>query len=314
MFKGIDYVYEVYLERSFSKAAKNLFISQPSLSAAIKKIELEVGFEIFDRTTKPIGLTEFGLEYIKSLEKIIEIEENFNNYLNDLSDLKAGNISIGGTNLFTSYILPPIISEFSKKYPNIKLNIVETNTSSLEKNLYSGTLDLVIDNYDFDSSVYERKFYSKDNIMLAVPAKFLSNKNATDYVVSYEDIINGKYLDESVKTLPLEIFKEDPFLFLKEGNDTRIRAEKICIRENVKPNILLELDQQITAFNLTCFGMGISFVSDILLKNVGINEDICIYKLESMDSAREVSFYYKKYKYLKKATQEFIKISESIKN
>lgn len=314
MFKGIDYVYEVYLERSFSKAAKNLFISQPSLSAAIKKIELEVGFEIFDRTTKPIGLTEFGLEYIKSLEKIIEIEENFNNYLNDLSDLKAGNISIGGTNLFTSYILPPIISEFSKKYPNIKLNIVETNTSNLEKNLYSGTLDLVIDNYDFDSSVYERKFYSKDNIMLAVPAKFLSNKNATDYVVSYEDIINGKYLDESVKTLPLEIFKDDPFLFLKEGNDTRIRAEKICIRENVKPNILLELDQQITAFNLACFGMGISFVSDILLKNVGIKEDICIYKLESMDSAREVSFYYKKYKYLKKATQEFIRISESIKN
>ncbi|RVU54145.1 LysR family transcriptional regulator [Anaerosphaera multitolerans] len=313
MFKGIEYVYEVYLEKSFSKAAKNLFISQPSLSAAIKKIELEIGFDIFDRTTKPIGLTEFGLEYIKSLEKILEIEENFNNYLQDLSDLQAGSISIGGTNLFTSYILPPILSEFSNKYPKVKLNIIETNTAELEKYLYNGSLDLVIDNYDFDSSVYERNFYSKDNIMLAVPAKFESNNRVGEYQIPYEDIKSGKYLDESVKTLPLKTFKDEPFLFLKEGNDTRIRAEKICVRENVKPNILLELDQQMTCFNLTCFGMGVSFVSDILLKNVGENKEIYIYKLETFDSAREVSFYYKKFKYLKKATQEFLKIANSIK-
>ena len=309
MFKGMEYVYEVYKERSFSKAAKNLFISQPSLSAAIKKTESELGFEIFDRSTKPIGLTEFGIAYIRAIEKILEIQECFGNYLNDLSDLQAGQISIGGTNLFTSYILPPIISIFSKKYPKIELNIVETNTSNLEKLLYDGDLDVVIDNYDFDSEIYERQFYSKDNIMLAVPRSFSSNTLAKDYQISYEDILNGNYLNPDIKTVPLDYFNDELFLFLKEGNDTRKRANKICNREVFEPNILLELDQQITAFNLTCFGMGISFVSDLLLKNVGENENICLYKLETLDSGREISFYFKKFRYLKKSTKEFLKIA-----
>ena len=309
MFKGMEYVYEVYKERSFSKAAKNLFISQPSLSAAIKKTESELGFEIFDRSTKPIGLTEFGIAYIKAIEKILEIQECFGNYLNDLSDLQAGQISIGGTNLFTSYILPPIISIFSQKYPKIELNIVETNTSNLEKYLYNGELDVVIDNYDFDDEIYERQFYSKDNIVLAVPKNFKSNIKAKEFEINYEDILNGNYLNDDVKTVPLHIFEEDLFLFLKEGNDTRKRSNKICNRETFKPNVLLELDQQITAFNLTCFGMGISFVSDLLLKNIGKNDNICLYKLETIDSGREISFYFKKFRYLKKSTKEFLRIA-----
>ena len=60
MFGGINYVYEVYRTQSFSKAAKNLYISQPSLSAMIKKIEAKVGAPLFDRSTNPIQLTEYG--------------------------------------------------------------------------------------------------------------------------------------------------------------------------------------------------------------------------------------------------------------
>lgn len=64
MFQGMEYVYEVYKERSFSKAAANLFISQPSLSANVKRIEKKIGYPIFDRSTKPLGLTECGRHYI----------------------------------------------------------------------------------------------------------------------------------------------------------------------------------------------------------------------------------------------------------
>ena len=60
MFDGMDYVYEVYLARSFSAAAKKLFISQPALSAAVKKVEKQLGITIFDRSTNPITLTQAG--------------------------------------------------------------------------------------------------------------------------------------------------------------------------------------------------------------------------------------------------------------
>ena len=64
MFQGMHYIYEVYKEMSFSKAAKNLYISQPSLSAAVKKVEQRIGFPIFDRSSTPIRLTDLGKEYI----------------------------------------------------------------------------------------------------------------------------------------------------------------------------------------------------------------------------------------------------------
>lgn len=68
MFNHMDYVYSVYKERSFSKAAEALHISQPSLSATIQKIEEQVGAPIFDRSTRPISLTLFGAAYIQSIE------------------------------------------------------------------------------------------------------------------------------------------------------------------------------------------------------------------------------------------------------
>ena len=61
MFQGMEYVYEVYLEKSFSKAAEKLFISQPSLSANVKRVEHHIGYPIFDRSTKPLSLTECGV-------------------------------------------------------------------------------------------------------------------------------------------------------------------------------------------------------------------------------------------------------------
>ena len=64
LYNGMEYIYTVYKERSFTKAAKKLFISQPSLSASVKHIEEKVGYPIFDRGTKPISLTECGRKYI----------------------------------------------------------------------------------------------------------------------------------------------------------------------------------------------------------------------------------------------------------
>ena len=60
MFQGMDYVYEVYCEKSFSKAAEKLFVSQPALSASIKKTEKKIGLPLFDRSTSPIQLTPAG--------------------------------------------------------------------------------------------------------------------------------------------------------------------------------------------------------------------------------------------------------------
>lgn len=310
MFNANEYVYEVYKERSFSKAAKNLFISQPSLSGTIKRVEEEIGYEIFDRSTKPIGVTDIGEKYIKTIEKILKLERHFIQYVNDVDDLKAGNVSVGGTQQYTSYMLPAIVSKFIEKYPHINVDIVEAKTSSLIRYLNEGIIDIAIDNYSYDEEDYSRQFQTKDTMILTVPKGFSSNENLKDYALSFEEIKSGEFKNDDIPFVKLSEFKDENFILLKEGNDTRTRAHKKFVNENISPKVLLEVEQQITSYNLTAYGLGISFISDYLIRNVGDNDSLCYYKLENYENDRDICFYYLKNKYITKAQSEFLKMAK----
>jgi DNA-binding transcriptional LysR family regulator len=74
MYDDFDYAYEVYKEKSFSQAAKNLYVSQPALSSSIKKLEARFGVTIFDRSSQPISLTDEGKVFIEAIENIKNIK------------------------------------------------------------------------------------------------------------------------------------------------------------------------------------------------------------------------------------------------
>lgn len=166
MFQGMEYIYEVYKEKSFSKAAAALFISQPSLSANVKRVENRIGYPIFDRSTKPLQLTEVGKHYIQAVEKVMDIENNLENYLLDLGNLKTGTLNVGGSNFFSSWILPPLIADFSQKFPHVQISLVEESTAKLSQFLQAGKLDLVIDNCILDNQIFEHYIYQKEQLLL----------------------------------------------------------------------------------------------------------------------------------------------------
>ena len=114
-----DYIYAVYKEKCFSLAAKKFFVSQPALSAMVKKVELQLGVAIFDRSTSPITLTEAGKIYIKSIEEMRSLKKRLQEELNDMGELKTGKLVLSGEKFVSSFIMPKIIMEFSAKYPGI---------------------------------------------------------------------------------------------------------------------------------------------------------------------------------------------------
>ena len=81
MFQYASYIYAVYKERSFSKAADKLFISQPSLSLMVKKAESQLGLPVFNRRTNPVSLTPFGVEYIQALEEMYALENRLKSFV-----------------------------------------------------------------------------------------------------------------------------------------------------------------------------------------------------------------------------------------
>lgn len=308
MFTWKKYVYEIYKEKSFSKAAQNLYISQPSLSARIKKVEQLLGAPIFDRSTSPLRLTEIGEEYIKSCEEIFQIEQNMENCINNLNTLKSGHLSMGGSNLLAAYVITPMITRFKQTYPDVTIQLTEGNTAQLEALLANNTLDFVIDNHRYDAALYSKEFYCNEDILLTVPKSFEINQSLTKYQLSYEDIREKNYRNPSHPAVPLHTFADTPFIMLTPGNDTRLRGEKLCKYAGFHPNIVLELNQQATAYMAASTQLGATFISDLLVSRLPSFESLVYYKLSHEEAKRELYFYYKKHKYITRAMKEFIAI------
>lgn len=309
MFSNMNYVYEVYKEGSFSKAADKLFISQPALSAMVKKVEKKIGAPLFDRSRYPVRLTECGKEYVKIVEKIKKMEEEFTGYVSNLNELSTGSLSIGGTYLFVSYVFPEILKKFQKLYPNVELKMIEGHTSQLEQKLFSGEIDLLMDNYPMDEELYEKRYVKTEHLLLAVPATFKSNTAARTWSLSATDIHNGVHKRQETCGVPLNIFEEDPFVFLREHNDTRERVEEICKRAGITPKVAWKLDQMITTYHLTEQGMGISFISDTAVKYLQGDLNVYYYKIDDPAAERNVYFYYRRNKYFTRSMAEFMKLA-----
>ena len=308
MFVWKKYVYEVYKERSFTKAAQNLYISQTSLIARIKKIEEIIGEPLFDRSTTPLQLTEVGKVYIEAAEEITQIEQRVENYINDLAGLKTGNLAVGASTLFAAYVVPSLITQFNQKFPDVHIQLIEGNTAELEEMLGSNALDFVIDNYHYDSILYNKELYCEENILLAVPKHFAVNEELGMYQLSYKNIKNKNYLNQKYPAVPLGRFADLPFIMLTQGNDTRTRGDRLCRNVGFKPNIVLEFNQQSTAYMASSTQLGATFISDILVSQLPAFENLVYYKLDGEEAKRKVFFYYKTHKYKTRVMEEFIRM------
>jgi DNA-binding transcriptional LysR family regulator len=305
MFRNKEYVLTVVKEKGFTKAAEALFVSQPSLSSSIKRIEEKIGSPIFDRSSSPITLTEVGKEYVKYALEIEEKERDFSRYVSDHTNLLTGTIKLGGSSFFSSFILPDMISAFNNKHPKIKFEIFEDSTKNLMNKLSTGNLDLVIDNAIPEDDNIVSEIYISERILLAVPKKFKINEKLSKYRMTAEDVKIDKHLNGGL-SVNLDEFKDQPFILLNHENDTGKRAEKLFKKYELSPKVIFHLDQQVTAYNVSCTGMGISFISDTLVKRIGASPDIYYYKLPDKSTVRNIYFYQKKNHYLSLSARKFI--------
>ena len=308
MFTNKHYIIAIYEEGSFSKAAERLYVSQPSLSASVKRIEDRISLPLFDRSTSPVSLTEVGREYIRCALEIKAKEQNFERYLSDCANTVKGAVRIGGTSLFSSFMLPFMISDFNSEYPDVTFEIIEDSTKNLIEKLSLGTIDIIIDNAVIDNSAIKSTVYKKETLLLAVPRDFSINDKLAKFRLSATDIKGGKHLSDKYN-ISLKYFADCPFILLHRENDTGRRANLLFRKHGINPKTLFSLDQQVTAYNISRTGAGISFVSDTLIKHTDSEKQLYYYKLEDEEITRKIFFYRKNNHYLSIACQKFIELN-----
>lgn len=305
-----EYIYEIYKEKSFSIAAKKLFVTQPALSAMVKKVEKSLGVALFDRSTSPITVTEAGKIYVKAIEEMRSLKKRLKEELNDVCELKTGTLVVSGENFVSSFIMPKVIMNFSEVYGGIKVELVESNSPDLRKLLLTDSIDLLIA-HDFDKKLYSCEPLFDETVLLAVPERLTINDELKDKALTLDDVKQGRHLTDNCPAISLDVFKNEEFLIMKKGNDMQRRAQILCENAGFVPKARIHLDQLITSYNMACAGMGIAFVTDMLAV-LASGENCVYYKINDENTVRRMYIGYKRSRYISKSCSAFIDVAKKV--
>lgn len=297
------YIYQVYCEGSFSKAAQKLFITQPALSLAIQRVEQQIGMPLFDRSSRPLALTAAGEVYIDTIEKEMHLEQELQRQLCDIRERNTGSIRLGGSHYINAYILPEILAGFQADYPGIQIALHENDSAALAQMLTEKNLDLTFScNTAFVGDFnHFPAFY--DSILLAVPSTWPINQTLQDCALSAPDVAAGKHLSRECPTVSLDSFRELPFILLKDGNNLHDRCYRMFREAGFDPVVKMELSQLVTAYRMAEHQLAATFVSDRLVDPR--DTELRYYKLNHPLTHRRFYLLMPKNMYISCATQTF---------
>ncbi len=238
----LHFFYVVAKEKSFSAAAKTLFVSQPAVTKRIKNLENRLEISLIRRKHNTIELTEFGEIIYKKLEKIFDELKILDNEIKLLKNIdKASKIRIGTTPSYSEYLMPKIIKKFSKIYPNIKISLFSDSSEQLIDMISQNKLDIALIALWKKLNLRNFKFYPfrKEEIV------FICNNNHpfANHIVSFDELANME------------------FIIRDQSSGTRKYIEDKLKKRGIHLNIKIEVKNYKLIKELVKEGEGISFLT-----------------------------------------------------
>ena len=315
--KELHYIHTIYREKSFSKAAALLYMSQPALSIIVRRVERELGITIFDRGTIPLSITESGEALIQAAREIGEIDNDLMKRLSDIKALESGHLSIGGSSFFCARVLSEKIVKFRKMYPGIQIDLYESNTDILKERLLDGRLDLIMEAAIYSEDGMNSCKVMEEAIVLGVPKHFPVNERLAEFCLTEEQLranVPVANLPGSPECRPVSLghFRGEPFIFLRRGNDIFSRGMEMCRKAGFRPEVVIYLDQMMTAHSIAARGVGCLFLRGWMVPHLQDKEKLCYYAIDDPQSRRPLYFAWKKGRYMTKGMRDFLKLNDII--
>lgn len=245
----LQYVITVADEKNITKAAKKLFISQPSLSLSIQSLEKELGAALFQRTRGEMALTYAGSLFYDWAASTLHSQGQLQMKLSDITNENRRLIRMGLSPHRSLIMLPAILEQFYADYPECEIHIVEKPTYILKKLLENHEIDFMIDVPHPDTINFQSEQLTEERIVLAVPSRFCQK----------EDFPKDE--QGSVALCDLVSY---PFILLSSDQILGSMSRKMCESASFYPNIRLICENVETALTLAGRQLGITFVPEIL--------------------------------------------------
>ncbi|MBS6644071.1 MAG: LysR family transcriptional regulator [Clostridiaceae bacterium] len=260
--KYLNYIIAIAKKRNMTKAAEELYVSQSSLSQYLTKLEQEVGTPLFYRAKGELTLTPAGELYVKAAEQVIHIQKDLYKEISGLD--QKGHITVGVTSQFALSMLSAIIPQFKKQYPDVTIEISETNPPNLTKMLVEENIDLgimaAVSKSPFDDQM---EILRTEEVYFAIPVDHPFHKERPDGSITFEDFVR--------------YFHDDNFLLAKKGSSIGFLADQIFSACHFKPSGMLETNSILTTRSMVASGVGVTFIADSCATD---REHVAYYSME----------------------------------
>lgn len=271
----LKYVLAIAEHKNFTKAAEKCFVTQPTLSTQIQKLEDQLDITIFDRGKKPIELTEVGKKIVSQARNIVNEADRIQDIVDQQKGFIGGEFKLGIIPTIMPTLLPMFLKNFIKKYPKVKLKIEELTTEEIIARINDGHLDA------------------------AIAATPLENESIKERALYYEPFVayvpNGHRLSEK-KQIEVNDLEMDDMLLLEDGHCFRDGVINLCktFKDHLDDQFQLESGSIETLIKLSNEGLGMTLLPYLHTMDMTEAQNKNLKHFSKPSPAREVSIIYHK--------------------
>ena len=282
---------------SFSKAAKKLYLTQPTISAHVAALEKELNVRLFVRNTKEVSLSEDGKDLYKYARQMVDLEKKIDERFGTREEGGKHCITIAASTIPAQYLLPKVLMRFNEKYPEEQLKIMETDSAKVVTQIVEHMADV-----GFTGTVLEKKhckympFY-KDELVIITPN--------TEKYQKLKD-----HMTDDISWL-----LEEHVILREEGSGTRKEAEKQLKQAGVDLSdldIIASIENQETIKKSVRQGMGISILSKLATADEAEAGYVLAFPIPKADKGRDINLVYNKNYQFSRSAERFIKVVKEV--
>ena len=229
--------------KSFSKAADDLFITQPTVSSHILALERSLSLRLFDRMGREVRLTKAGEMFLRYTTRILASRKDLLNALSEFSQGIRGELSLGASTIPGEYLLPKLMSGFKKEHPNITLSLKIADTKEIIQFVFQGNIELGMTGAKLNHNSLQYEKYEEDEIIIVGPSDHpLTQKRR----VNFDDL------------------SREPWIIREEGSGTQMAVEKVLRKKGrslKQLNVVMEMGSTSSVKEGVKARVGLAFIS-----------------------------------------------------
>jgi len=297
-----SYVMQLLKQGSLTRAAAELGITQPALSAGLTSLESELGFRIFNRRTSPVTVTPEGRLYIEYIERLGVLAEDFEKRLADQRRSEDSSVTIGGPVAYVNSMVSDAVLRLLRAHPEYRVTLRSAPLDELVGMAARGEIDCFVSTSARLPDRFEKRPVKREKVYLCVPKDDPMNVGLEEFRTAPGG--RGAQID-------YRLLSGRPFVCLEENQPLQRQLRSFAAERGIAVDCRIVVDQVSTAVRFAARGLGACFASEDALTGQSDLSGVCIYSLPESVSGRMIYIAYDNALFRSEACRAFLELVEA---